>query len=331
METENNQNFINWFLHWFQLKWKKRQKKERLRILIWHTTVRPQPDSIVSAFPGVFCDGKAIGWTVSVKTIDLAVSNKEISFQDLFCLYNLCGVILSNSTSTPPDVRRRAPTTAYTYFGFDSRSWVQCAAVKINRLLKIEPPQKCCLVSLSRSETWYGNCPSSASSPPTMRGYRWKSFEKTKSSSSITPADTHKAHSAKKIKLIVFIVKPFNLRMNHLMKSLCLLWYPNYATSLCNQSIDLIMDHWVANKFYHSSSYNWLTRRSTKKHYHMVQFGWKSFLGVVYFNLINSFLSIKSAIANGTSIRFVFSCSNQSIKNLDIISSFFASNLPKAL
>lgn len=46
--------------------------------------------------------------------------------------------------------------------------YMQCAAVKIQCWFTIEPPQMCLLPGCL-SDTIYGNCPSNAVRPPTIR------------------------------------------------------------------------------------------------------------------------------------------------------------------
>lgn len=113
----------------------------------------PHPDKTTRSVAFIGEVGSAIGWMRFVKVISSAVRIKAMSFMSCWRLNCLCGMIVSNSTVTPPLVWRYAPTSAYTFDGSALSRWQQWAAVNINRLLKIDAPQKCASITFLRSET----------------------------------------------------------------------------------------------------------------------------------------------------------------------------------
>lgn len=142
----------------------------------------PQPDNSTGVSPdfGKSLVGRAIGLMSSVKMMFWAVRKRDTSLSNRRESKFSCRIILSNLTKTPPDKRWNEPITAYTNLGLEFSNRVQCPAVIRNRscydfikkiqciqrkqyfcanrifllTLKIEPPQKCCLFNVFRSDIW---------------------------------------------------------------------------------------------------------------------------------------------------------------------------------
>lgn len=136
------------------------------------TIVLPHPETMTSEPPsaGILCLGRAIGWMKLEKIISLAVRINEISLISSSSFHSLCGVILSKFIFVPPERRFVVPITAYMLAGSVHSLAVQWAAVNKNRLFKIDAPHKSLPSAVEYSTAWYGNCPSVAFFPFTIRG-----------------------------------------------------------------------------------------------------------------------------------------------------------------